>query len=89
MPRLAPVAGSGRPEFDPDGTVLVTGGTGALGALLARHLVERGARKLVLVSRRGPEAPGADELVACSPSTAARRSRWPATSPTARRWSGW
>ena len=64
VPRLTPVAGSGRFEFDPDGTVLVTGGTGALGALLARHLVERGARKLVLVSRRGPEAPGAAELVA-------------------------
>ncbi|QWF78545.1 type I polyketide synthase [Amycolatopsis sp. CA-230715] len=51
--------------LDPDGTVLVTGGTGALGAVLARHLVaERGVRRLVLTSRRGPAAPGADELVA-------------------------
>ncbi|WP_189135893.1 type I polyketide synthase [Wenjunlia tyrosinilytica] len=46
------------PPPDPDGTVLVTGGTGALGAALARHLVTaRGARNLVLVSRRGLLAP--------------------------------
>ncbi|MFC4471800.1 SDR family NAD(P)-dependent oxidoreductase, partial [Streptomyces xiangluensis] len=45
------------------GTVLITGGTGGLGALLARHLVERhGVRDLLLLSRRGPEAPGAAEL---------------------------
>ncbi len=50
---------------DPDGTVLVTGGTGGLGRLLARHLAgAHGARHLLLVSRRGPEAEGADELVA-------------------------
>ncbi|MFI9099262.1 type I polyketide synthase [Streptomyces fildesensis] len=48
-----------------DGTVLITGGTGGLGALVARHLVTaRGVRNLLLVSRRGPEAPGADALVA-------------------------
>jgi polyketide synthase 7 len=47
-----------------DGTVLVTGGTGGLGALVARRLVDRhGVRHLVLVSRRGPDAPGAAELV--------------------------
>ncbi|MBW1600457.1 type I polyketide synthase, partial [Streptomyces sp. JJ38] len=47
------------------GTVLITGGTGGLGALIARHLAERhGARDLLLVSRRGPAAEGADELVA-------------------------
>ncbi|MEV0531645.1 type I polyketide synthase [Kitasatospora sp. NPDC050463] len=51
--------------FDPEGTVLVTGGTGSLGALLARHLVTRhGVRHLVLTSRRGPAAAGAEELVA-------------------------
>ncbi|MFC5813442.1 SDR family NAD(P)-dependent oxidoreductase, partial [Streptomyces heilongjiangensis] len=50
--------------LDPDGTVLITGGTGGLGALVARHLVtERGVRRLLLVSRRGPDAPGAAELV--------------------------
>jgi acyl transferase domain-containing protein/NADPH:quinone reductase-like Zn-dependent oxidoreductase/acyl carrier protein len=49
--------------LDPEGTVLVTGGTGALGALMARHLVsEQGVRHLVLTSRRGPEAEGAEEL---------------------------
>ncbi|MFK0297377.1 SDR family NAD(P)-dependent oxidoreductase, partial [Streptomyces sp. NPDC090442] len=44
------------------GTVLVTGGTGALGALVARWVVERGARRVVLLSRRGEDAPGASEL---------------------------
>ncbi|MYS29468.1 KR domain-containing protein, partial [Streptomyces sp. SID7804] len=51
------------------GTVLVTGGTGVLGALVARHLVTRhGVRHLLLTGRRGPDAPGAaalrDELTA-------------------------
>ncbi|WP_435841905.1 SDR family NAD(P)-dependent oxidoreductase [Streptomyces fragilis] len=47
------------------GTVLVTGGTGTLGAALARHLVrEHGVRSLLLTGRRGPEAPGAAELAA-------------------------
>jgi polyketide synthase 12 len=50
--------------FDPDGTVLITGGTGVLGGLVAGHLVEVwGVRHLVLVSRRGLEAPGVAELV--------------------------
>jgi acyl transferase domain-containing protein/acetyltransferase-like isoleucine patch superfamily enzyme len=50
--------------LDPDGTVLVTGGTGGLGAVVAEHLVrEHGARRLLLVSRRGPEAPGVHELI--------------------------
>ena len=45
------------------GTALITGGTGGLGALLARHLVrEHGVRSLLLLSRRGPQAPGAGEL---------------------------
>ncbi|MBL1102940.1 SDR family NAD(P)-dependent oxidoreductase, partial [Streptomyces coffeae] len=45
------------------GTVLVTGGTGGLGAVVARHLVtEHGVRDLLLISRRGLEAPGAEEL---------------------------
>jgi acyl transferase domain-containing protein/D-arabinose 1-dehydrogenase-like Zn-dependent alcohol dehydrogenase/acyl carrier protein len=50
---------------DPARTVLITGGTGGLGALLARHLVvEHGARHLLLVSRRGLEADGAGALAA-------------------------
>ncbi|HEU5353401.1 MAG TPA: SDR family NAD(P)-dependent oxidoreductase, partial [Actinocrinis sp.] len=49
--------------FAGDGTVLITGGTGTLGALLARHLVtEHGARRLLLIGRRGAQAPGADAL---------------------------
>ncbi|MYU17852.1 zinc-binding dehydrogenase, partial [Streptomyces sp. SID8361] len=45
--------------LDGPGTVLITGGTGGLGALLARHLVvEHGVERLVLTSRRGAEAPG-------------------------------
>ncbi|HET6705937.1 type I polyketide synthase [Amycolatopsis sp.] len=64
VPRLAKVTTVGDPvEWDVDGTVLVTGGAGLLGGHLARHLVARGARKLVLTSRRGLEAPGARELV--------------------------
>jgi thioesterase domain-containing protein/NADP-dependent 3-hydroxy acid dehydrogenase YdfG/acyl carrier protein len=49
--------------FDPSRTVLITGGTGELGRLLARHLVAKHAVKsLILASRRGAEAPGAQEL---------------------------
>ncbi|MDI1475029.1 type I polyketide synthase [Polyangium sp. y55x31] len=66
VPRLARVpAASGPATFalDPDKTVLITGGTGALGALVARHLVARyGARHLLLVSRSGGAAPGAEAL---------------------------
>ncbi|MEV5839469.1 SDR family NAD(P)-dependent oxidoreductase [Nocardia sp. NPDC052112] len=48
---------------DPGGTVLITGGTGGLGALLARHLVTaHGLRHLVLASRRGWGAPDAEQL---------------------------
>ncbi|MBD3009675.1 type I polyketide synthase, partial [Streptomyces sp. 5-10] len=54
----------GLPEFDPDGTVLITGATGVLGGQLARHLVaERGVRHLLLNSRRGQRAQGMPELV--------------------------
>ncbi|MFF8232297.1 type I polyketide synthase [Streptomyces caelestis] len=49
---------------DPHGTVLITGGTGTLGGLVARRLVARGARHLVLAGRRGEAAPGAAELTA-------------------------
>ncbi|MDG4801393.1 type I polyketide synthase [Micromonospora sp. WMMD980] len=51
--------------LDPAGTVLVTGGTGQLGGLLAEHLVTAyGVRNLLLTSRHGPEASGAAELTA-------------------------
>ncbi|MFV8754834.1 SDR family NAD(P)-dependent oxidoreductase [Nannocystaceae bacterium ST9] len=49
--------------IDLQGTVLITGGTGALGSLVARHLVERhGVRRLLLVSRRGDDSPSAKRL---------------------------
>ncbi|MEV4744712.1 type I polyketide synthase, partial [Streptomyces sp. NPDC049555] len=60
--RLAPAAGE-EVSFDAEGVVLITGGTGGLGAVVARFLVaERGVRHLVLAGRRGLEAPGAVEL---------------------------
>jgi short-subunit dehydrogenase/acyl carrier protein len=50
-------------ELDPNGTVLVTGGTGGLGVLLARHLVvKHEARHLLLVSRSGEHAEGVQEV---------------------------
>ncbi|MBU5944454.1 SDR family NAD(P)-dependent oxidoreductase [Streptomyces sp. PAM3C] len=53
----------GTPSALGTGTVLITGGTGGLGAKLARHLVARhGTRRLLLTSRRGPAAPEAAAL---------------------------
>ncbi|MEU9992384.1 type I polyketide synthase [Streptomyces sp. NPDC048045] len=66
VPRLARPAPSatGSPiAFTPGGTVLVTGATGMIGSLVTRHLVtEYGVGHLVLASRSGAAAPGADEL---------------------------
>jgi NADPH:quinone reductase-like Zn-dependent oxidoreductase/acyl carrier protein len=51
--------------LDPQGTVLITGGTGTLAGVVARHLATRyGVRHLVLAGRRGPDAPGMAELCA-------------------------
>jgi acyl transferase domain-containing protein/surfactin synthase thioesterase subunit/acyl carrier protein len=48
---------------DADGTVLITGGLGTLGRLVAEHYVRvRGARRLVLTGRRGAATEGAEEL---------------------------
>ncbi|MBV7701063.1 SDR family NAD(P)-dependent oxidoreductase, partial [Streptomyces sp. TRM70350] len=60
--RLVRAADAPRREWRPRGTVLVTGGTGALGAQVAQRLAERGAQHLLLVSRRGPAAEGAAQL---------------------------
>ncbi|MGW4502258.1 type I polyketide synthase, partial [Micromonospora sp. NPDC004336] len=65
VPRLVRAAAGTAAETPSlgEGAVLVTGGTGALGALVAEHLVSvHGVRSLVLVSRRGPAADGAGEL---------------------------
>ncbi|NEA17244.1 beta-ketoacyl reductase, partial [Streptomyces halstedii] len=61
-----PLSATGRaPGWDGDGTVLITGGTGAIGAHVARHLAaEHGVRHLLLTSRSGPAAEGAAELLA-------------------------
>ncbi|MEU1689998.1 SDR family NAD(P)-dependent oxidoreductase [Micromonospora sp. NPDC005707] len=67
VPRLVrgPAADAPPVTLDPAGTVLVTGGTGTLGGLLAGHLVGRyGVRRLLLASRRGPDAPGVVDLIA-------------------------
>ncbi|MEU0838795.1 type I polyketide synthase [Streptomyces sp. NPDC005962] len=68
VPRLArtPLPDAPPPvAWDPDGTVLITGGTGGLGGLVARHLVRRyGVKHLLLTGRRGPDGPGAAELAA-------------------------
>ncbi|MGW1998314.1 SDR family NAD(P)-dependent oxidoreductase, partial [Embleya sp. NPDC001921] len=67
VPRLtrltpAPDAPIARP-LDPNGTILITGGTGTLGSLVARHLItEHGAKHLLLTSRSGPHADGATAL---------------------------
>jgi acyl transferase domain-containing protein/acyl carrier protein len=61
---LGPVARSSA-SFDSHRTVLITGGTGALGALLARHLISvHGVRSLVLASRQGRAAQGAAQIEA-------------------------
>jgi NAD(P)-dependent dehydrogenase (short-subunit alcohol dehydrogenase family)/acyl carrier protein len=59
VPRLTRLAGTEEapPAFGPEGTVLITGGTGTLGRLVARHLITaHGVRSLVLASRSGGEA---------------------------------
>ncbi|GGN39088.1 polyketide synthase [Streptomyces fuscichromogenes] len=65
VPRLARTP-TRAPDIRPlAGTVLVTGGTGTLGRLVARHLVDKyGVQNLLLVSRSGPDAPGAAEFAA-------------------------
>ncbi|EFL30441.1 modular polyketide synthase [Streptomyces viridochromogenes DSM 40736] len=59
----APLGGSApEREWRSGGTALITGGTGVLGGLAARWLAAHGATHLLLVSRGGPDAPGASEL---------------------------
>ncbi|MEU0304655.1 type I polyketide synthase [Streptomyces sp. NPDC006175] len=61
--RLVRTPGTGQGSaWSPRGTVLITGGTGVLGAHVARWAARNGAERLVLTSRRGVDAPGAAEL---------------------------
>ncbi|MFI8933980.1 SDR family NAD(P)-dependent oxidoreductase [Streptomyces sp. NPDC053474] len=65
LARFGPSAQESPIAFAPGGTVLVTGATGMIGGLVTRRLVtEHGVRHLVLASRRGAAAPGADALCA-------------------------
>ncbi|MGW7657559.1 SDR family NAD(P)-dependent oxidoreductase, partial [Streptomyces tendae] len=74
VPRLARATSAPAPDsyttaesrsWDSEGTVLITGGLGGLGRIVARHLVtEHGMRHLLLVSRRGMQADGAGEVAA-------------------------
>ncbi|TDQ04390.1 type I polyketide synthase [Labedaea rhizosphaerae] len=63
-PRLVKVPATDATPANYDGTVLITGGTGTLGRIFAKHVITaRGARKVLLTSRRGPAAEGAPKLV--------------------------
>ncbi|WP_418287556.1 beta-ketoacyl reductase [Lentzea guizhouensis] len=63
--RLVPAPrGEHGEDWTPSGTVLITGGTGALGGFVARAVAARGASHVVLTSRRGPKTPGIEHLVA-------------------------
>ncbi|SBT43796.1 Acyl transferase domain-containing protein [Micromonospora auratinigra] len=62
-----PVTGPPERRWRPTGTVLVTGGTGGVGGHVTEWLVGQGAERVVLASRRGPDAPGAAELTARLP----------------------
>src|SRR4051794_7452348 len=60
----APLPPATGPGWAPSGTVLVTGGTGAVGAHVARWLARSGAGHLALASRSGPAAAVTAELAA-------------------------
>jgi NAD(P)-dependent dehydrogenase (short-subunit alcohol dehydrogenase family) len=62
--RHAPAGGAPAAPWRTSGTWLVTGGTGGVGAIVAGWLARSGAQHLVLLSRRGPQAPGAADLIA-------------------------
>ncbi|MFF7972345.1 SDR family NAD(P)-dependent oxidoreductase [Streptomyces sp. NPDC007905] len=61
--RAAEDAGPPHPAFPTDGTVLITGGLGAVGRHIARLLAEQGVPRLLLTARRGPDDPRAAETV--------------------------
>ncbi|OXM47549.1 malonyl CoA-ACP transacylase [Amycolatopsis thailandensis] len=60
--RFVPAAPAPTTAWTTSGTALITGGTGALGSLVAERLIRAGTEHVVLLSRRGENAPGAAEL---------------------------
>ncbi|MFC8042057.1 type I polyketide synthase [Nocardia sp. NPDC057353] len=60
--RAQPAAEQQAVRWDEAGTILVTGGSGALGRVIVRHLAEQGARHFLLTGRRGEDAPGVPEF---------------------------
>ncbi|MBY8848911.1 SDR family NAD(P)-dependent oxidoreductase, partial [Saccharothrix sp. MB29] len=62
--RLVPTPPAATTPWQPRGTVLITGGTGALGGHVARWAAAHGADHLLLLGRRGARAPGAEDLAA-------------------------
>jgi polyketide synthase 12 len=67
VPRVQSISGTSEgpaPELDPIGTVLITGGTGALGSSVALHLAERhGIRHFLLLSRSGERSEAGRRLL--------------------------
>ncbi|MER8162866.1 SDR family NAD(P)-dependent oxidoreductase, partial [Streptomyces sp. NPDC094472] len=63
VPQLVPADTRQGEQVHTDGTILITGGTGMMGATLARHLAKSGAQRLLLVSRQGQHAEGAPQLL--------------------------
>lgn len=62
--RARPADPAGSSRVPTDGTVLVTGGLGAVGRQVARFLAERGVPRLLLISRQGRDDPRAEAITA-------------------------
>jgi NAD(P)-dependent dehydrogenase (short-subunit alcohol dehydrogenase family)/acyl carrier protein len=60
----APLPPGAQPRWTPRGSVLITGGTGAIGGHVARWLAAGDAPRVILAGRSGPAAPGAPALAA-------------------------
>ena len=62
--RLTPTPTTSTPTtpYTPTGTVLITGGTGALGAHTARWLARKNTPHLLLLNRQGPNTPHNQQL---------------------------
>lgn len=91
VPRLTRVPVTTEPAparaLDPQGTALITGGTGALGRLVAAHLITtHGVRNIVLTGRRAPTPPEPPHCATNSPHSAPPSPSPPATPPTATPW---